>query len=414
MTITAGPRLTTLLLLTCCACQTVATEPEGNPTTKTSGGDVRAAAGDANAFALDLYARIAGGESGNAFFSPTSITTALALAYAGARGSTAEQMAKTLHFSLEGQALHRAQGDLARTIAGERPGLKITIANAIWGQQGYPFEQAYLQLGRDYYGAPLKPVDFRQAAEQARATINDWVEKETQGKIDELIQPGSLDAMTRLVLTNAIYFKGVWSHEFDPENTEQAPFHLAGGGSVPVEMMQARDGSFRYYETDGLQLLELPYGEGQASMVVLLPAEGRSLAWLESELSLERLEGWLEDMRTADIDLLALPRFKLTCRYGLSQALSAMGMRSAFAPGADFSGIAEVEQLYISDVVHEATVEVNEEGTEAAAATGTMIRTTAMRPSYTFRADRPFLFLIRDEDSGAILFLGRVADPTAG
>ncbi len=409
MKITTGTLGLVLVLGASGAGQVPATEERTLPPIDES---TKTAADDANAFALDLYARIAQREPANVFFSPTSISTALAMAYAGARGQTAEEMARALHFSLEGEALHHAVAGLARAIETERAGVKVSIANALWGQQGYPFNDEYLALGSEHYGAALREVDFRGATEQARTTINDWVESETAGKIRELFLPGSLDPAVRLVLTNAIYFKGVWMQEFDPKQTRKTPFHAAPGRTLQVDMMHAREGRFRYLETPELQALELPYSERAASMIVLLPARGRSLELLESELTAENLEGWLSAMTYADMDLVAIPRFEMTCRYSLPRELGAMGMQRAFTATADFSGIATVEGLYISEVVHKAFVEVNEEGTEAAAATGVGIRATSVRPpGPIFRADRPFVFLIRDEATGAILFLGRVTEP---
>jgi len=402
MNIKSRGRWAVLLLVPCCVIQAAVGVER----------DLKSVASDTNAFALDLYGQIAGEASGNLFFSPTSIGTALAMAYAGARGETAEEMRAVLHLSLEDEALHRAVGDFARAIGSEREGLTIAVANALWGQSGYPFRPEYLALGERRYGASLRALDFRQATEQSRITINEWVEGETAGKIRDLFEPGSLDPMTRLVLTNAIYFKGTWLRQFDPKMTRKAPFHPTPARSVQVDMMHTREVRLGYVETPELQALELPYSEHAASMILLLPAAGRSLEALEKALTPDKLEGILAEMRHVEMSLVAIPRFTMTCSYSLSNELSRLGMRLAFTPNADFSGIATAEDLFISEVVHKAFVEVNEEGTEAAAATGTLIRATSAQPSHTFRADRPFVFLIRDEATGAILFLGRVVEPS--
>jgi serpin B len=419
MHIRQGPLGAALVLGTCLttqACAQAGSAPSTEGQSMTTGKPLTdTAARDANAFALDLYARLAANDSENLFFSPTSIATALALAYAGARGETAAEMATALHFSLEGEALHRAVGKLVRELESDRPGRVLRIANALWGQQGYPLREEYLALGERVYGATLREVDFRQATEQARQTINGWVEEQTAGKIRDLFQPGTLDPAVRLVLTNAIYFKGVWLKEFDPQQTRKAPFHVTADETVQVDMMHARDVWFRYFEKDGLQVLELPYAEHGASMIVLLPAEGRSLGSLEGELTRETLDPWIEQMTETRMDQVAIPRFKMTCRYSLPHTLREMGMKKAFTPSADFTGITAADELYLSEVVHKAFVEVNEEGTEAAAATGVALRLTSAAPGKPriFRADRPFVFLIRDEATGAVLFLGRMADPTA-
>ena len=365
-----------------------------------------------NEFALDLYTRLeheAGGD--NVFFSPASISIALSMTAAGARGATAAEMKQALRLDFEDAELHPAVGRITKSLAAEREGSRLSIANALWGQTGFSFLDEFLALAARHYDARITDLDFRNATEEARLTINSWTEEKTNNRIKELLKPGVLTARTRLVLTNAVYFKGTWKLQFDEGETRKEPFQLAAGKSVPVDMMRLRDGSFRYLQEEQLQALEMPYVGEEISMVVLLPAVESDLSSLEGQLTSEKLDTWLGRMSSSNMDLVAIPRFKMTRHYGLSAILGTMGMRKAFGPEADFSGMTTDEDLFISDVVHQAFVEVNEEGTEAAAATGVVGVTVALR-SNVFRADRPFLFLIRHRETGLILFMGRVTDPS--
>ena len=370
------------------------------------------------AFALDLYQRLRRGE-GSIFFSPYSISVALAMTYAGARGATAEEMARVLHFDLFGETggsaprLHSAFGELIRRVnaLGEAGNYQLSVANALWGQKGAGFLPGFLDLTRTHYGAGLREVDFASATEAARKTINAWVEEETQDRIEDLIPPGVLDALTQLVLTNAIYFKGTWASQFSREATREEPFTLPDGDRVTVSMMR-RTGEYRYAESEALQVLELPYAGDDLSMVVLLPRKVGGLSDLERRLTPENLHGWLAGLRSRRVQV-SLPRFTLASGFRLAEALRALGMADAFTPGrADFSGMNGRRDLYISAVLHKAFVEVNEEGTEAAAATAVvMVKSAAPSPPVVFRADHPFLFLIRERPSGSILFLGRLLNP---
>ncbi|KPJ51062.1 MAG: hypothetical protein AMJ41_00345 [candidate division Zixibacteria bacterium DG_27] len=363
-----------------------------------------------NAFALDLYAQLKK-EQGNLFFSPFSISTALGMTYAGARGNTERQMAEVLHFELGQEGLHPAFRELFMEL-NSRPGgrrYELSVANALWGQKGYRFLEEFRELVRKNYGGGLNQVDFVKARETARRTINTWVEGETRGKITDLLKPGIINSWTRLVLTNAIYFKGYWASRFKEELTQEAPFTLVTGGKVNVPMMHL-NGEFRYMEMDDLQALELPYLGGDLSMVVFLPKETDGIRNFEPSLTAGSLKKWLVRFREQEV-LVALPKFKMTCDFRLDQALKSMGMTDAFEE-ADFSGMTGRKELFIAAVVHKAFVEVNEEGTEAAAATAVVMEKGAVgqRPP-VFRADHPFLFLIRDLRSNSILFLGRVMDP---
>ena len=363
-------------------------------------------------FALDLYQQLRH-NAGNLFFSPYSISTALAMTYAGARGDTATQMAQTLHFPLAGERLHEAFAALGRLLNAvqERGDVLLSVANALWPQAGYHFLASFLDLVKRFYGLSITPLDFAEP-DKARAQINAWVEEETGDKIKELIRPGMLDSLTRLVLTNAIYFKGNWAHPFDRAKTKQAPFWLTAKRAVDVPMM-AQKQDFEYAETAELQMLSLPYVGGALSMVLLLPREMDGLARLEDALTTENLKAWGRYLSSREVEVF-LPRFELGSTFNLSGVLTGMGMRDAFGEEADFSGMTGGRDLYISEVVHKAYVAVNEEGTEAAAATAVLMARMALPPCpATFKADHPFIFLIRDNFVGGILFLGRVVAPTA-
>jgi serpin B len=368
-----------------------------------------------NQFATDLYGRLKDKTLGNLFFSPYSVSTALAMTYAGATGETQKQMAEVLHFTVPEQELHQAMARLRENLlAGMEKGYQLRVANRLWGQQGYGFLPEFLQTTRKFYGAELGVVDFAQKTEATRQEINQWVEKQTEEKIKDLLAPGVLDPQTRLVLTNAIYFKGNWQEKFEKEATRDAPFHLSADNEITVPMMHQTD-RFGYKAIEGLQVLEMPYAKGELSMVVLLPKEIEGLSELEKKLTPGNLQAWTEGFRRQKV-IVYVPRFKMTSQFGLKDTLQALGMTVAFDAGkADFSRISRGEGLCISAVVHKAFVDVNEEGTEAAAATGVVMRATAARfqpeEPPTFRADHPFLFLIRDNQTGAILFMGRVANP---
>jgi len=363
------------------------------------------------AFAIDLYGRVKGGE-GNLFFSPYSISTALAMTYAGARGETAQQMANVLHFPARHEPLHAAFAALSTELNAIQKGgkVQIRVANSLWPQEKYPFLPEYLGLLKKYYDTSVTPLDYVNASDAARKTINDWVEQKTNRKITDLIKPGMLNALTRLVLANAVYFKGKWAQQFDPKETAEQPFHLATGKDVECQMM-VHHGRYGYAAGHHLQMLELPYVGRDLSMVVLLPNEPDWFGVLEDKLTAANLAQWMNALQETEA-VVFLPKFTLTRDFNLKQTLAAMGMTDAFSEGADFSGMdGRTNWLYISEVVHKAFVNVNEEGTEAAAATGGWV--VAKHSPEIFRADHPFIFLIRDRDTGSILFLGRVTDVTA-
>jgi len=381
--------------------------------------DVAKVAEGCNRFAFDLYARLKGAE-GNLFLSPYSISTALAMTYGGARGETAEQMVKVLCLPASGGAIHVAYATLQSDLnaAGAKGAFDLVVANRLWGQKGFAFLPDFLALVEKNYGAGLEQVDFVADTEGSRKTINAWVEKQTRDKIKDLLKPGILDAMTRLVLTNAIYFKGKWAEEFDKKATQEEDFFLTPEKKVAAPLMHQTK-HFGYFDGGEMHALELAYQGDRLSMVVLLPKRNvppgakDDLAALEASLSADKVAGWLGQLRRREVRV-TLPRFKTTAEFGLKGTLVAMGMADAFNPNAaDFSGMTGTKDLFISAVVHKAFVDVNEEGTEAAAATGVvMAGKSAPAPAPVFRADHPFLFLIRDTKTGAILFLGRILDPT--
>jgi serpin B len=380
--------------------------------------DVRNVATSINGFAFDLYGQLAKKE-GNLFCSPASISAALAMTYAGAGGDTEKEMGHVLHFDRNPTQLpvarfHEAYGRLTSLLnsGGGQGGYVLRTANRLWGQESYEFLPDYLKITREQYGAELAELDFQQT-EAARREINEWVEQQTQQKIKDLIPSGVLRDDARLVLTNAIYFLGGWDEEFSETATQNQPFFVTSQQTVEVPLMTQTE-RFRHAESDDVQVLEMPYRGHEISMVVLLPKTRDGLAGLEGKLTADHTQKWIASLRSRKVQVF-LPKFKMTSQFALKDALSAMGMPTPFTEAADFSKMASSERLMISEVVHKAFVDVNEKGTEAAAATAVLIAPTSalVEPEEpaTFRADHPFVFLLRDNRSGAVLFLGRVSNP---
>jgi serine protease inhibitor/ankyrin repeat protein len=369
------------------------------------------------AFALGLYEKLRARE-GNLFFSPYSISTALVMTYAGAREDTAREMADTLRFSLNADRLHPAFAELQAGLnkVQESGNVRLSVANSLWPQQGHPFLGEYLTLVEKHYGVRITSVDYSTDAtrEASRQMINRWVEDRTQNKIQELVRPEHLTDLTRLVLTNAIYFNGKWKNEFDPEATRDGTFYLSVGRSVSTPTMHQTD-EFRCAADSSAQILELSYRGDELSMLILLPPRIEGLAQLEKRLSVENLNRWRRLLKESQV-IVSLPRFRMTWEAGLKTILQQMGMAKAFEwPGANFAGLdGDPNWFCIGEVIHKAYVDVNEEGTEAAAATAVEMRMMGMPPKPPeFRADHPFLFLIQDSRTGSILFLGRIVDPTS-
>lgn len=374
--------------------------------------DVHAVSQGNNVFALNLYAQLSK-EKGNLFFSPNSISTALAMTYAGAKGKTAEDMASTLHFGLPSDRLHAALGDLVKHLNGQganRP-YQLSVANRLWGQKNYNFLPAFLKLTENSYGAGLQEVDFVGNAEQARQIINAWVEKETKEKIKELIQKNILNADTRLVLTNAIYFKAGWAIPFPDKGTMPEDFTLADGKQVKAPTMTKSE-IMSYHQAGNFAAVRIPYKGNALSMIILLPKDANGLGDVEKSLTSAELAKFLQQMKPHRVDL-KLPKFKTTSEFSLKKVLSDMGMAIAFSPAADFSGMTTQDSLFISAVIHKAFVDVHEKGTEAAAATAVIMAKSEapIVPEATFHVNRPFTFLIQENHSGSILFMGRVMNP---
>jgi serpin B len=418
--------LTIIILILAVACQQPAAAGElksdkpRETVTSTTPADLTSLVNGDSAFALNLY-QLLSRTGGNIFYSPYSISEALAMAYGGARGETEKQMAEALQFALTQDRLHPAFNSIDIELAKrsqvahkgtDEKGFRLNVVNAIWGQKDFKFTSAYLDLLAQNYGAGMRIVDYIHAAEASRQTINQWVSDQTEGKIKDLLPQGSVNELTRMVLTNAIYFNAAWASQFEKALTQNGPFHLIDNSAVTVPMMHQMR-SFRYTEDTGYQAVELPYDGNQLSMVLILPAADRFGAF-ETGLDSAQIKGIIDKLQTAEVNL-TMPRFKIESQFGLNSALGSLGMPAAFSPDeADFSGMDGRKDLYISDVVHKAYVSVDEAGTEAAAATGVIVGTTAIPTNIkNMTLDHPFIFLIRDIPTGTILFIGRVMNPGA-
>jgi serpin B len=370
------------------------------------------------AFAFDLYHQLEKG-GGNLFYSPYSISLALAMTYAGARGETETQMANTLHFNSSQDRFHPAFNALDLELASrgesiedkEGVGFQLNIANSIWGQVEYKFLPEFLDVLAKNYGAGLRLLDFATDPEKARQIINKWVEDQTEEKIKDLIPKGIIDSMTRLVLANAIYFNAEWRHQFQEDNTHEGIFYSLDGTEVGVQMMSQTE-TFRYAQGEGYQVVELTYVGDEAAMLILLPKEGQ-FTDLERTLNAEKVREILTGLESRSVALV-MPKFEYESKFRLKEPLVELGMPSAFGfgAGADFSGMDGTRNLFISEVLHKAFVSVDEAGTEAAAATAVVMKEMAMmEPDVEMRIDRPFIFMIQDLETGTILFLGRVMNP---
>lgn len=385
------------------------TAPETPP------GDIQALVENNNKFAFDLYGSLQT-QDGNLIYSPYSISLALAMTYAGTRGETESQMAQTLRF-LQQDRLHPTFNALdlqlterSKTQSNEETPLQLNIANAVWAEQTYPFLPSFLDTMALNYGAGVRLADFVNRYEEARLEINNWVRDRTEDRIKDLIPEGVLDTNTRMALVNAIYFKGDWLAPFNPESTQDAPFHLLEGSEVTVSMMN-QDTLIPYATGDGWQAVELAYQGQTAAMDIIVPDEGR-FGEIETSLDHETVSTILSSLQPTSVTL-ALPKFKYESEFGLADQLKTLGMTDAFDPDrADFSGMSERNDLHISEVVHKAFVAVDEKGTEAAAATAVIVGVTSA-PVFDviLTIDRPFMFLIRDIPTGQILFIGRVLNP---
>ncbi len=394
-------------------------DPPATAIAAPTGEQLEGFASSSNAFAFDLYEKVRG-EDGNLAYSPASISLAFAMTYAGARGETATQMKDVLRLPDDAAAVHdSASRILAQWNDPERETYELRVVNRLFGEESYTFVPDFVALTRDRYRAPFEGVSFISDPDAQRQHINGWVMEQTNDRIEDLLPEGSIDDQTRLVLVNAIYFLGKWVHAFDPEATSDETFYVNGRAATDVPLMQ-QTGTFAYGETDDVQVLEMPYVGDELSMTIVLPKERRGLSSIEESLSQENLDSWLgatSEQRTR----VFIPRFELEdARIPLKDALISMGMEIPFdRHRADFTAMAAppnpADELYIADCFHEAFVKVDEEGTEAAAATAVVMATPEAAPPQepaVFRADHPFLFFIRDRQSGAILFVGRMNDPS--
>ncbi len=372
-------------------------------------------------FAFDLFHALRS-QDGNLFYSPHSISLALAMTYAGAKGQTEIQMADTLHFLMPQDRLHPTFNDLDLQLASrgettqdrDGEGFKLNIVNAVWGQRGHEFQEPFLDVLAESYGAGVRPVDFQTAPEESRTAINDWVAENTENRILDLIPPDVISSLTRMVLTNAIYFNASWTYPFQEAKTRNQSFHLIDGGSVDVPMMRT-DEEFGYAAEDGYQVVDLPYVGNELSMTVIVPDRGRFREF-EDSLDAALVDRILADLKGRYVTL-ELPKFEFESQFRLRETLKSMGMYDAFdITASDFSGMdgrscfaGDPECLYIREAVHKAFVSVDEAGTEAAAATAVVMQTESARPRpIKVTVDRPFIFIIRDRESDAILFVGRV------
>jgi serpin B len=395
--------------------------PPAPPVAPPAPGELGSLAKSSNALAFDLYAK-ARAQGGNLAISPISIATALTMTWAGARGDTAAQMKKVLHAEGDaGQAMDVA-GKLLASFGGADSKVTLRVANRLFGEKTYAFEQAYLDRTKAAFGAPLEGLDFKHAVEPSRVHINDWVAKQTQDRIKNLIPENGLSNQTRLVLTNAIYFLGDWMTPFKKEATRPEPFHATATATHDVPTMH-QAAHFQFAALDGVKVLEMPYEGGEVAMTFILPDAVAGLDAVEKRLSPAALDKWVRAMASEQV-LVALPKFEINpaTSLALADTLKSLGMPLAFDPDkADFTAIANppspADRLYISQVFHKAFVKLDEKGTEAAAATAVvMSRAGSAAPSTPpaeFRADHPFLFVLRHVKSGAILFMGRVSDPAA-
>ncbi len=375
---------------------------------------LKAFAQETNQFGFDLFQQLRRQE-GNLFFSPYSIQSALAMTTTGARGDTAQQMTKVLHLSDDVARFTGMEQGLMASLLNQPKGYDIRIANALWGQNKHPFIPEFISLVQRSFRAEGRTMDFTKEPDQCRLTINAWVETQTNDRIKDLLPSGSITPFTRLVLTNAIYFKGTWLTPFSKNLTKPLDFSLTADQKIKNDMMY-RSGQMTYVENDDLQVVELPYEGGRLSMIVVLPKKKDGLGDVEATLTSEKLNSWITTMKAVKVNL-TYPKLKTTYSASLSKTLPVMGMVNAFESSkADFSGMDGTRELSISEVVHKAFCEINEEGTEAAAATAVVMRAASAvpikePPPVEFKADHPYLYLIRDTQTGSLLFLGRVADP---
>lgn len=364
-----------------------------------------------NAFAFDFFKELNNGSDGNIFISPYSIFTALAMTYEGAKGETADEMASVLSVEQDNASFHYYMKYLYELLNKKNEDYNISTANALWVKENLQLLEAYLNVIRDYYGGDATEVDFFNP-EEAAGIINQWVEDNTNGLIKNLVPASAITPLTALILTNAIYFKGIWEVQFDPDNTSDRDFEIDSGNTVEVPTMKLVDTKnvFNYTETDDLQILELPYTGDDLSMIILLP-KNKDLTAIIDSIDDNQFSEWKESMVETSVDIY-LPKFNVETKYMLRDYLMQLGMNIPFTTSADFSGITGGKDLYISQVIHKAYIDVDEEGTEAAAATAVIMEITSIN-GVVFDCDHPFMYLIQHKQTGTILFMGSILDPLA-
>ncbi|MEO8210503.1 MAG: serpin family protein [bacterium] len=391
-----------------------------NPVKNPAQTNINTAAKSSNNFAISLFNRL--DQNKNLFFSPLSISTALAIAVNGARGTTLKSIKSTLKIK---EDLNLQNNDFKNfltllNINRMEDSMELSIANSLWMQQDYKFNKSFVEIAKDYYGSELNQINFKLSAEleNSRNKVNNWVQEKTNDRIKDLIKPGILDTTTRLIIVNAIYFKGRWLYQFDENFTIKETFYSINN-KVSANYMKLNETAFKYYEGNEFKMLELPYLGEEFSMIIILPEIMDGISDLESNFSLENYIDWSKNLKQEIVDV-SIPKFKLESEFNLSKVLSKMGMEVAFSDKADFTGMldsnSEAEKLKIKDVIHKSFIEVNEVGTEASAATAVQFAyETGNGPSVenkkTFKADHPFIFLIKENTSNAILFLGRIMNP---
>ena len=362
-----------------------------------------------NDFCFELFHNISFNKTENLFISPYSIFVALAMTYEGARNDTAEEMKNVLHFPQNDETMLCSFGKIYNLL-NQHKEYTLSTANALWTQKNYPFLSKYLNFIENYYMGKATDVDFANA-EMAAQQINQWVEEHTNGKIKDLLSGSDIHPLTKMILTNAIYFKGDWLYQFNREHTSELDFEISPGNTVKVPMMSLSEGGFNYTETNDVQILELPYKGEELSMIIILPKEN-NLAAVEQMIDRETLYSWQASFSQTTVDV-SLPKFKLETEYRLREYLVDMGMKIPFTMDADFSGMTGYQELFIEKVLHKAYIEVNEEGTEAAGATSVHMVLKSSPQGVVFNADHPFLFLIQQKETGTILFMGKIFDPSA-
>jgi len=362
-----------------------------------------------NEFAVDFYKKVSLSEKGNIFFSPISLSTAMGMTFAGSQNKTQNQIAKVFHFPANNKSFHSLHGKLTKILNQKKTDLEVSMVNRLWIEKTYSLKRSYKKLMKNAYQSSFESVDFIGKYDENRLRINDYILKQTHEKIKDLLPPNSVDTKTRLILTNAIYFKGNWEVPFQKERTKVADFNITPEQKVKCPMMGVKD-EFNYYEDLKLQAIELPYTDTSFSMIFLLPSENTSLTEYESNLTFDHIKAVINAMDYQEI-IVSIPKFKLSEGYQLKQILTEMGMPEAFSMDADLSGLSSKNDLKITDVFHQAFVDVNEEGTEAAAATALVVGVKSIGRDTFFIANRPFMFIILNKKSNTFMFMGRVNNP---